>query len=670
MKNLFRKNNTHYLFSLLFILNSFNALAQVQWANKVIGYSSYFNYDKNPKAYNTDQILGKPSVATSLKAPWCVWTAATANGGNEWVQVGFERAQEVAQIIVCETYNMGAITEVWAYKENDKNPVQVYSNTTPTIKKQLEPLRVIPDKPLKNIRSVKVVLNTAAIKGHNPIDAIGISSSTEPVFVGINLPKNLERHTLVRLPDYINTSDKELLPVVTPDGKRLYYTLEYPTDGEKTIQDIWFANIEGDSFSQPTSVGAPLNRSDKNNAIASITPDGQTALVINVYHKDGSASKGISVSKKSGNGWGFPIKQEIEDFENKSDYGEYFLSNDQQVMIMTVFRSDVSYGDKDLYVCFRTGENSWSKPLNMGKDLNTAASEISPFLAADGKTLYFATKGHPGYGNTDLFFTKRLDDTWTNWSEPVNLGPDVNTPDFDAYYSIAASGDFAYFSSKHDLYRIRLNEEVKPEPVVLVKGFVKDKETLKPLATDITYLDLETHAKVGIANSDSLTGYYEIVLPFGKTYSFFAEKRGYYAIQDNLATESIAEYTEIERDLFLAPVEVGKSITLNNIFFYRGKADLLPTSNPELDKLLELMNAHTTMHIKIEGHADNVGNQALNLKLSKDRSARIKTYLVDKGINPNRIETEGYGGSRPVGDNRFEEGRKKNRRVEFTITKI
>ena len=250
------------------------------------------------------------------------------------------------------------------------------------------------------------------------------------------------------------------------------------------------------------------------------------------------------------------------------------------------------------------------------------------------------------------------------------MGPDINTASFDAYYSLTASGDYAYFSSEHQLYRIRLTEEVKPEPVVLVKGFVRDKKTNKPLSTEITYNNLNTHAKAGIANSDSLTGYYEIVLPFGETYGFYAEKRGYYAIQDNLSVEKINEYTEIQRDLYLAPVEVGVSVTLNNIFFYQGKAELLPTSFPELDKLLELMTTHKTMSIKIDGHTDNQGNQALNLRLSNDRAAKIKMYLVEKGVASDRIAIQGYGSSKPVGDNRNEEGRKKNRRVEFTITKI
>src|SRR5690606_40006543 len=117
-----------------------------------------------------------------------------------------------------------------------------------------------------------------------------------------------------------------------------------------------------------------------------------------------------------------------------------------RVLILSVQRLDTQ-GDKDLYVSFMQADGFWSEPRNIGKVVNTAAYEGSPFIAADGKTLYFTTTGKSGYGDGDIFMTKRLDDTWLNWSEPVNLGPEINTEQWDGFFTVPASGDYAYFSS-------------------------------------------------------------------------------------------------------------------------------------------------------------------------------------------------------------------------------
>ncbi len=667
-----------YATIIIILFTSIASRAQtIQWASEVLEYSSHMVYDKFPEQYVANQILGKPSGVSDNIASPCVWAPKSQNDGAQYIKVAFPQQQLVKQVFVNEDYNGGSISKVILYKttkEKDEGEV-IYQNPNPSgWTNGPDPLRVILDKPMKG-QAVKIILATDKVKGYNSVDAIGISDSEKPLKGEINLLKDFISEEPEAL-TLLNDKHEQLNPVISPDGQQLFYT--YELDEDEAKQEIWAAEADGQgNFINPHRVGAPLNVPGRNCSILGISPDGQTALLLNEYHEDGTSSVGISISRKTASGWSFPIKQEIEDFYNDSDFGEYCLSNDQQVMIMAMQRKD-GLGSKDLYVSFRKKEiNLWTKPLNMGRTLNTAASEISPFLAADGKTLYYGTSGKPGYGKTDMFMTRRLDDTWTNWSEPQNLGEPLNTPGFDAYFSIPAAGDYVYFSrdtkdldTEADLFRVKINNESKPDPVYLISGTVRDKNTLEPISTQIFYEDLETGITVGVANSDPVDGTFKIVLPKGKSYGYHAEKEGYYAIHENIDLSNVAEYKEVQQDLLMQPVKIDEPIRMNNVFFFRSQPKLLPTSYPELRTVLKMLNENPTMEIKIEGHTDSYGNKNANLELSKQRASAIKDYLIENGIDKDRITTDGYGGSQPIADNDDPLERPKNRRVEFRILKI
>src|SRR5690606_6072634 len=139
--------------------------------------------------------------------------------------------------------------------------------------------------------------------------------------------------------------------------------------------------------------------------------------------------------------------------------------------------------ERDIYVSFKKKNNKWTKPVNLGPKLNSPGDEYTPFLAADGRTLYFATNGRPGYGGVDIFMSKRRSNSWTDWTEPINMGPEINTPLFDAYYTLPASGKYAYMVSyingfgDADIVRIKVPEVMKPEPVVMIQGKTRDIKT-------------------------------------------------------------------------------------------------------------------------------------------------------------------------------------------------
>jgi outer membrane protein OmpA-like peptidoglycan-associated protein len=477
----------------------------------------------------------------------------------------------------------------------------------------------------------------------------------------------------------INTRSSEICPIVTPDGLGLFFIRIYDpenTGGTSDYSDIYYSKSGADKkWQMAANIKKPLNNTSPN-AVNSVTPDGNTLFLLQTYNDDGSfKAGGLSISNRNGNSWGIPADVNVIDHYNLNDYNEFCLSNDKQIIVMALEREQ-TYGEKDLYVSFLMEDQTYSVPLNLGPVVNTASGEISPFLAADNTTLYFSSDGHPGYGSNDIFLTRRLDDTWTNWSKPENLGKPINTSDWDAYYSVPASGEYAYFvSSKSgygnsDIFKIKLPLMARPNPVVLVKGKVLNQKTNTPVQAIINYFDLQNSAISGTAMSNPETGFYQITLPAGRLYGFLASSDKYISVSENVDLKDLGEYKELERDLYLVPIEIGEKVRLNNIFFETGKWDLLPESYNELDKLVKILNDNPNMVIEINGHTDNVGNDDANLTLSQKRAAAVVNYLLEKGISNTRLDSKGFGETQPVATNDTDEGRALNRRVEFVIVKM
>jgi outer membrane protein OmpA-like peptidoglycan-associated protein len=495
----------------------------------------------------------------------------------------------------------------------------------------------------------------------------------------INLAPNLYYNSPPEnLGPQINTPYDEITPVVAADGKGLYFTRTYYPEnkaGVSDYQDIYYSSFKGGQWTKAVNIGSPINN-DAPNAVSAVSPDANSLLLLNTYDSHGAAQgMGLSLSYRTKEGWSLPQKLNVRNYYNKSTFTESFLSSDNKVLLLALQREE-SYGARDIYVSFLEGNDIWSTPRNLGPVINTPGTELSPFLATDGVSLYFSSTGHPGYGKNDIFVSRRLDDTWTNWSVPQNIGMPVNSKGMDAYYSIPASGEFAYFISqekslgKNDIFRIKLPSQVKPNPIVLIHGKVLNSKTKAPIATGITYRDMSNDKEVGTARSSPTDGSYKIALPYNRVYSFFAEKEGFYSVRDTISVPNIKEYMEIERNIYLTPLEIGQDVPLNNVFFVRGEPTLISTSYPELNKLAKILLENPTLEIELSGHTDNVGDAGKNQILSEQRVEVVKKYLVSKGATEERITGKGYGGSKPIADNSVEATRKLNRRVEFKIIKF
>ena len=473
----------------------------------------------------------------------------------------------------------------------------------------------------------------------------------------------------------INTQYSEHWPVIAPDGKTLYFLREGDPLNFGESGDIWYSELQGDgNWSYAVHMGRPLNSID-GGSVCSVTPDGNTLLLLGSYRKEGRiVFDGFSYSRKTKDGWSFPLSIVIKNFYNDNEHWSGYLSNDGKKLFMGIQRKD-SYGECDLYVSFLQSNNVWTEPMNLGSSINTSKMEEDAFLAADNVTLYFESKGHGGYGGFDVFMSKRLDDTWKNWSTPVNLGPEINTKDDEQEYYIDAKGEYAYFASKDnsygdlDIFRIKLPDKVKPNPVVIIYGNVFNARTNEVIEAEIKYEYLTDGVEAGTANSNPKDGSYKIVLPCGKNYGFSAKANGFYSVSENIDLTVNAGYKEIKKDLYLVPIEIGETVILNNIFFDFNKFELKTESYPELNRVVKFLKDYPSVEIELSGHTDNSGPKEYNQVLSEKRALAVAEYFFANGISKDRVVVTGYGEAKPVDTNETEEGRQKNRRVEFKILK-
>jgi len=659
-------------------LISFRSYSQKTfWASRVIAFSSEYSDANTTKENRAIQALGRPNKLPLFGETVCAWQPMTQdNPQEEFLIVGFDTLMPIRQVAIAENAGQGCLVKVEAFDEYDNIRPLWINKASPSSEIGKMTNIILPKLSNFKVRGIKIILNTSKVIGWNQIDAIGISQSEIPIIATINVAKNLPSKIIKEnLGSNINSAYREIAPVISPDGKTLYYTRwKHPENlGNAKNQDVWFAEMQKDgNWGMAKLIGQPINNTE-HNAVCAISPDGKTILLNNVYLRDGSMAKGISMSTKTATGWGFPKTIMVKNFKNKSDYAEYSLSPNGRVMIMTGQFTETE-GGKDIYMSFLQTDDTWSEPKNLSKKINSADEESTPFIAADGKTLYFSTKGISGYGNNDIFLSRRLDDTWLKWSEPENLGSVINTPEWDGYFTISALTDFAYFSSREnslgeeDIFRLVIPESIKPKAVIQLTGGVYNKVDNNPISARINVQSM-TDGDTVCVSYDPVTGDYKMMLPTKQSYIISTTKKGFMTVSEPLDFTKENKFKEVKKNIYLLPIEAGQKITLNSVFFEQSKAIIIDTSFPELDIIVQSMKENPTMEIMLEGHTDNQGDWDANLLLSKDRVKEVQKYLSTKGINMKRIQVQGYGSTRPVASNNSEEKRRLNRRVEVTIIK-
>jgi outer membrane protein OmpA-like peptidoglycan-associated protein len=698
---------------LIFPFNQFALGQEVLWAAKVLEKSSESVDEQNSLKNRAIQILGKPNVLPQTISSPCSWRPTGSGFGEDYIKVGFEKAIKVRQIIVGETVNPGAIGRIFGYTAA-KQEILLYENKDLLPKVAGRTWNILIPETAEPIAAIKILIIHSLNKGQKEFDAIGISNSDSPFVARINiapnLPKDLKRENLG---NNVNSKYGEVAPMVSPDNKNLYYTrLNHPDNiKEKSrksegiggvAQDVWVAKLGKDGEWEPSiNIGEPINNSS-DNAVATISADGKSLYVLNVYLPNGRFISGLSKSTMRSKKWELPTQVKITDFKASEVFDEklkfaktvteYGISTDDKTLIMALKRSESeTFGDKDLYVSFKIGSDTYSKPINLGSILNSAANEGTPFLAADNKTLYFSSQGHPGYGDADIFMSTRLDDTWTKWTDPINLGPIINSPEWDGYITIPASGEHAYFSSSKgslgsdDIFKIKLFPSIKPKPVAMFEITFREKKGSKSnlmpkmhVAQVPIKADSMVIKEINV-NLDEENQIFKTILTVGDLFEVKAFLEGYEPFTTRIDLQKDVKYKESKQIYELVKagakkdeliLEKGKKVVLENLLFEKGKAIIRPESHELLDKIKGLMVENAKMEILLEGHTDNQGDMLLNIKLAEDRVVAVKTYLtLDKKVEGSRITFKSWGPYKPLFTNSSEEAMQKNRRVEITVLK-
>lgn len=550
------------------------------------------------------------------------------------------------------------------------------------------------------------------------------------IIILFEVTNGYSQHSLIKIPYPVNTEDlDEICPVVSYDETTLFFTRVADVQCEKTLhidsvdvfqflneedyikkltevysqlaskpiinplkssynQDIWYSKLKNGQTEGIYHPGYPIN-DVLPNSICSNYGMSNTFLVINQFDPKGGIERGFSVTEKNNDDFSFPRPIKIKDFNKISSEINIAASLDSMVLILAM----ADAGNMDLFISFRLEHNTYSAPVNMGGDVNTEFRESTPMLSPDTKRLFFTSDRPGGYGGKDIFYIDRVGQTFYSWTNPIRLSPPVNSKYDDSHPHVMKDNNNIFFSSNRegtsDIYQAKLlRQKIDKDLTVIVH--IINGETGEKSPGELIWGNAYQEERPGYFRSkDGLCAYKFFE---NKPVCFKAINRNMQSIEIiidpqelideeiHIKTLELVMYSDGRIFLENKPTnpfqnlpeklseeEIKKTILINNIYFERTKATVLPESYPALKKLSNVLLSRPKLYISIIGHTDNVGDPDALKKLSEDRAAAIKTILIAEGVPECRVTTYGFGGSKPLAPNDTEENKSKNRRVEIKI---
>lgn len=499
---------------------------------------------------------------------------------------------------------------------------------------------------------------------------------------------------VVNAGDKINSKSGDYSASLTKTGD--FFFTSYHRDKEIVLDGkqgdyeakVFAAHKDGSNFTEPQALGTQINREGYQQANVFVTRDGKLMYFTRVQLQgEEVAESQIFYSTRAADG-SWSAANEV-----KGVNGAAYIA--KQPALGELFGHEVLYfsankeggkGGFDIYYATRKSDGEFSEPVNLGPTINTSGDEDSPFYS-DGK-LYFSSTGHAGLGGLDVFVS-----TWngSEWSKPQNLGPGINSSVNDNAFSIDEKGYHGFVVSNRpggkslksktcctDIYVVDIEE---PKVDLKALTFEKDK-ALK--GTTLQLIDM-TGDKMGKTENKTNANGNDFAFPleFEKAYSIITTKEGYYSDTTQFNTVGLNKTTTIEKKITLRPlppIEVIDTITvatnepirLNKIYYDYDKWDILPESARELDYLDTLLIQYPDMVIELSSHTDARGKDDYNMTLSQKRAESARTYLLSKGIVPERIKAVGYGETQILnqcvnGVECTDDEHRLNRRTEFKI---
>lgn len=549
-------------------------------------------------------------------------------------------------------------------------------------------------------------------------------------YISYCLP-NYGQHSLRKLPYPINDPYvHEICPIVSNDEKILFFTRVGDPRSEKTLiidgediytthtkddyeyklkqvysqiasktitdpmlssynQDIWYTMINDTSVAGLYHPGYPIN-CVLPNSICSKYSDPNSYIVINQFKPTGGIDRGFSITTKTEDDFTFAEPIFIEGFNKASSEVNLTASNDAKILIIA---QQSTHGDMDLYVSYQKDRTHYSPPIPL-EGLNTENRETTPWLTEDSKTLYFATDRPGGYGGKDIWYAQRESESFLEWSAPAPLMPPVNTTANESHPHLLRDNNTFYFTSNRDgssdVFKALVKRDKFKEDVYATITLVS-AETMQPIGGELHWGDayISKELEGFFRSRDGICKY---IFYKNKPVRFYAENR---TLKSDTITIDPQEWVNkgeknikvtlllysngkvfIQKEPEVMPVpfdsenEEAMTHYLRNIYFERATPNILENSLPSIRKIAEILKKHPTLHIRIDGHTDNVGIKKDLKILSNLRAEAIRNILLQEGIEPHRVGTHGFGDTKPIAPNDTEENKRKNRRVEITILAI
>jgi outer membrane protein OmpA-like peptidoglycan-associated protein len=469
----------------------------------------------------------------------------------------------------------------------------------------------------------------------------------------------------INLGPEINTDDDEYMPAITADENTLIFTRKINNN-----EDFYKSEKINGKWQTATYLSDQINTPNYNEGAQSLSQDGKVLFFTGCNRPDGLGRCDIYISQKKGDDWGKPF--DLSPPVNTSGWeSQPSISADGRTLYFVSNRKG-GYGGYDIWKS-RLTNKGWSEPENLGPNINTSMDEQSPFIHPDDSTLYFCSNGWPGLGGMDLFVSRLGKDG--TWQKPVNLGYPINSSGDENGLALTANGDYAFFASNKlsghggfDIYTFVLPPNLRPHEVTYVKGTVHDAVTKEPLEAAVEILDLARDIPVYQDYSSVEQGDFLATITKGKEYGLNISKDGYLFYSAHFSLTGPDSKNPYNIAVLLQPIEIGSKVILKNIFFDTNKFIIKDESKPELQKLIEFLTLNASIKIEVSGHTDNIGTEQSNQILSENRAKAVYQYLITNGVPAERLTFKGYGETQPIASNDTDDGRAKNRRTEFKIT--
>ena len=466
-----------------------------------------------------------------------------------------------------------------------------------------------------------------------------------------------------RLGGEVNSEADELFPVFSKETSTLYYTRVNDPEsiGGVNDQDIWQSAWNGEKKYAKGQDYKDLNNK-YNNSIVGFNSDESIVYLINSYDGKKDLKKGISYAKKKGNSWGAPKQISIPGLDIEGDFYGFHVNKKGDVIVIS-YAGPKSLGEEDLYVSIKEDEK-WTEPIHLGSKINSSGFEISPFLSNENDTLYFSTNGRGGQGDADIFYAVRNSDSWTDWSSPVNIGSQINSAKFDAYFTI--SDGFFYWSSNRDSERSDIYYSTFLPPPALMASAE---------GTDVSIFN-GADGSIDLTPQGGVAPYTYMWSNGSKDEDPTELIKGTYEVE---VKDAIGQVTKVIVDInepaeIIEPIiePVTKLVAVESIIYFDFNSSYHNKKNrKELNAFCEKVNNKGEVKIVIESHCDKRASEEYNIWLSKKRMVRTRDFLVSQGFKFENI-SGAYKGESELEincDECTEENHTINRRTVIKVVK-